>query len=137
DRDPLVPAHERSERKLAASVARPFSSGRGTLGAPGGGARAPLQGGGGAPLVTEFAGVRAGEAFALLSSRERNDAMRMIVADHDSESLELIRRVATARGHEVVACRDGHEASRALEKGASVLVAAWDLRGVNGPTLCR
>jgi serine/threonine protein kinase/HPt (histidine-containing phosphotransfer) domain-containing protein len=63
--------------------------------------------------------------------------MRMIVADHDSESLELIRRVATARGHEVVACRDGHEASRALEKGASVLVAAWDLRGVNGPTLCR
>ena len=64
--------------------------------------------------------------------------MRVLVADDDRVSTELLRRTLAHEGYAVATAADGAEALEAMRGGDfRVLVCDWEMPGLTGPDLCR
>ena len=64
--------------------------------------------------------------------------MRILIADDDAVSLELLKFTLEAEGHEVDAACDGTQALSLLSDGEHRLVISdWEMPGMNGLELCR
>jgi putative two-component system response regulator len=64
--------------------------------------------------------------------------MRILVADDDRTTTELLRRTLVEEGHEVVTAPDGTQALAVLETGdVRLLICDWEMPGLTGPELCR
>jgi cyclic di-GMP phosphodiesterase len=64
--------------------------------------------------------------------------MRILIADDDRVTSELLRRTLQDEGYEVAVVPDGDQAFRAIEKGdVRVLICDWEMPGLTGPQLCR
>lgn len=62
----------------------------------------------------------------------------VIVADDDAATLALLRRHLENAGYDVVACENGREALSAVRaQGGGLVVADWDMPGMDGLELCR
>ncbi len=63
--------------------------------------------------------------------------MKILIADDDEMSRELLRHALEAGGHEVVAAADGREAVHLLAGGAAqCVVTDWEMPHLDGPGLC-
>jgi putative two-component system response regulator len=64
--------------------------------------------------------------------------MKVLIADDDPISIELLQAALVEYGYEVEVARDGREALEMLESGESRLVVSdWEMPGLRGPELCR
>jgi putative two-component system response regulator len=64
--------------------------------------------------------------------------MRILVADDDRLSTELLRRTLLHEGFEVVTAPDGAKALESMTSGDfRVLICDWEMPGLTGPELCR
>jgi len=64
--------------------------------------------------------------------------MRILIADDDTPSTVLLRRVLEPRGFEIVTAADGRTASEMLEEFApSLAILDWMMPGLDGIELCR
>ena len=64
--------------------------------------------------------------------------MRLLVADDDRVSTELLRRILVHEGYEVTTAANGLEALEAMKHGEfRVLISDWEMPGLTGPELCR
>jgi sigma-B regulation protein RsbU (phosphoserine phosphatase) len=64
--------------------------------------------------------------------------MRILVAEDDNVSAQLLARALRAMGHEVTLAPDGEQAwARHLESPFPVLITDWDMPVLNGLELCR
>lgn len=64
--------------------------------------------------------------------------MRILIADDDTAIRLLLKRVLTARGHEVVEAEDGERAlARVEQEGLPIVITDWMMPGLSGPDLCR
>lgn len=65
-------------------------------------------------------------------------ALKVLVVDHDPSARRALQQAVMAIGHKCAAASDGQEAWVTLEKHpADVVVARWDLPGLDGAELCR
>ncbi len=63
--------------------------------------------------------------------------MKILIADDDSMSLALLKRVLEQSDHEVVTAKDGEEAWQVImEGGIQLAIVDWMMPNLNGPTLC-
>lgn len=63
--------------------------------------------------------------------------MKILIADDDEMSRELLRFALEAGGHEVVAAADGLGAIALLDGGAAqCIITDWEMPGLDGPGLC-
>ena len=63
--------------------------------------------------------------------------MRILIADDDEMSRELLRFTLESDGHEVLLAADGLEAISVLEGGAAqCVVTDWEMPNLDGPGLC-
>lgn len=64
--------------------------------------------------------------------------MRILVADDDRTSTELLRRTLVHEGYDVATAPDGGRALAAMATGEfRVLICDWEMPGLTGPELCR
>ncbi|MCC6580216.1 MAG: response regulator [Phycisphaeraceae bacterium] len=64
--------------------------------------------------------------------------MRILVADDDPISLEILRGVLEELGHEVICARDGQEAfDRIVGDGVRLAISDWEMPCMTGLELCR
>lgn len=64
--------------------------------------------------------------------------MRVLIADDDLVTTELLRRTLVHAGYDVATATDGVKALAAIETGGfRVLVCDWEMPGLTGPELCR
>lgn len=66
--------------------------------------------------------------------------MKILLADDDDATRELVRRTLTAEGHDIVAVSDGSAASDELDAGAArfaLLIADIDMPGLDGISLAK
>lgn len=64
--------------------------------------------------------------------------MRVLVADDDRVTTELLRRTLVHEGYEVETVPDGEKAWNVLAAGSvRVLICDWEMPGMTGPELCR
>ena len=64
--------------------------------------------------------------------------MRILIAEDDPVSRELLRHSLVALGHEVTEAPDGRLALEAFQKTpAEVVITDWMMPEMDGPTLCR
>jgi diguanylate cyclase (GGDEF)-like protein len=63
--------------------------------------------------------------------------VKVLVADDDLVTRELLRKILTGCGYEVLSVEDGQQAWETyLASGASVLITDWEMPGLNGIELC-
>lgn len=63
--------------------------------------------------------------------------MRVLVADDDDVSLELVRHLLEMDGYEAVTVRDGREAlDRIRREDISLVISDWEMPGLSGIELC-
>lgn len=64
--------------------------------------------------------------------------MRILVADDDRVTTELLRRTLVHEGYDVATAPDGERALAAMIGGEfRLLICDWEMPGLNGPELCR
>lgn len=64
--------------------------------------------------------------------------MRILIAEDDAVSRELLRHSIDSLGHEIVEAGDGRTALEAFQKApAEVVITDWMMPEMDGPTLCR
>lgn len=64
--------------------------------------------------------------------------MRILIAEDDPVSRELLRHSLAALGHEVTEAGDGRVALETFQKNpAEVVITDWMMPEMDGPTLCR
>lgn len=64
--------------------------------------------------------------------------MRILIAEDDPVSREILRHSLTAMGHEVTAVADGRAGWDAFQQSpAEVVITDWMMPEMDGPTLCR
>src|SRR5205809_49830 len=64
--------------------------------------------------------------------------MRILVADDDRVTTELLRRTLVHEGYDVVTVADGERALGAMTGGDfRVLICDWEMPGMQGPEVCR
>ena len=67
------------------------------------------------------------------------EAPRILVADDDPVSLQVLQRALEKWGHEVIVARDGTEAWQCLTcpEPPQMAILDWMMPGMDGPTICR
>ena len=64
--------------------------------------------------------------------------MRILIAEDDPVSRELLRHALAALGHEITEAADGRAGWEAFQKApAEVVITDWMMPEMDGPTLCR
>ncbi len=64
--------------------------------------------------------------------------MRILIAEDDPVSRELLRHAIAALGHEITEAADGRAGWEAFQKApADVVITDWMMPEMDGPTLCR
>lgn len=89
------------------------------------------------PTAAKHAGVGAAiKAFS--SGLPQDGSLEILAVDDDAMSLKLLERHLVKAGHKVTTARDGDEALRvALETSPQLVVADWNMPGMDGIELCR
>src|SRR5579863_2778348 len=71
-------------------------------------------------------------------TESRKNRNRVLIAEDDPVSRQMLRTFLTKWGYEVLAAEDGLEAVRLIEKEAPTLaILDWMMPGLEGPQICR
>lgn len=64
--------------------------------------------------------------------------MRIMVVDDDNIALQVVRKVLTSDGHEIILAEDGRQALDILEKdGIRIVISDWNMPNMDGIELCK
>jgi putative two-component system response regulator len=64
--------------------------------------------------------------------------MRVLIAEDDADSLDLIEHALAVRGYDVTRARDGLEALELVRTGQfRIVISDWEMPGLSGVELCR
>lgn len=70
--------------------------------------------------------------------KTRRNPLRVLIVDHDPDSVALVSRHLSGAGYEVLTASSGDEAIKTLaSEGASIVVTDWIMPGLSGLDLCR
>lgn len=70
--------------------------------------------------------------------RDTESGLRIVVADDDETTLQLLDRHLQESGHHVILAREGRDALRlAMENHPQLIIADWQLPGLDGIGICK